>query len=200
MRLILVRHGQTDWNKEYRVQGHTDLPLNAVGRAQAQAIAGALERREVEAIYSSPLQRAFETAEAIDRFHGVGVTAAGGLKELNVGELDGLYYPDLKVKSPDFFEVWTTDAASAKFPGGESLPELQERVWQSVQDIVERDHKKTVVVTSHFFALLSLLCKVLDLGLSEFRRLSISVASISELEISDGKMRLVCFNETCHLK
>lgn len=199
MQLILVRHGQTDWNREYRVQGQADLSLNDLGRAQAEAIARALRHETVDAIYSSRLKRAFETAEAVDRFHQVGVMAEEGLEELDVGELDGLYYPDIRHQRPEFSHVWTTDAARARFPGGETLPELQARVWRATGRIIEQNHSGSVVVASHLFALIGLLCKVLDLGLSDYRRLNLSVASISKLEFKQGKARLVCFNETCHL-
>ncbi len=199
MQLILVRHGQTNWNKEYRVQGQADLPLNASGKAQAEAIGRALKNETVDAVYSSPLSRAFETAQAIDTFHQAGITTLDGLKELDVGETDGLYYPNLKKEYASFFELWSTDAKAARFPGGESLPELQKRVWEAIQSILDKNHSHSVVVASHFFALLTLICKVLDLGLSDFRKLNISVAGISKVEFLDGKARLVCFNETCHL-
>jgi len=88
MQLILVRHGQTNWNKEYRVQGQADLPLNASGKAQAEAIGRALKNETVDAVYSSPLSRAFETAQAIDTFHQAGITTLDGLKELDVGETE----------------------------------------------------------------------------------------------------------------
>ncbi|MDY6912159.1 MAG: histidine phosphatase family protein, partial [Chloroflexota bacterium] len=178
MRLILVRHGQTDWNKEYRVQGHRDLSLNEFGMAQAEAISKALQSETVEAIYSSPLLRAYQVAQAINQTHQVDITSVSKLKELDVGETDGLHYPELGTLYPDFFKLWTDDAAAAQFPGGESLPELQGRVWEAVENIIAANHLKSVVITSHFFALLTLLCKVLDLGLSDFRRLNLSVASI----------------------
>ena len=199
MQLILVRHGQTNWNKEYRVQGQADLPLNASGKAQADAIARALRHETIDAVYSSPLSRAFETAQAIDEFHQAGITTLDGLKELDTGETDGLYYPNLKKEYASFFEMWSTDARAARFPGGESLPELQERVWEAIQSIIASNHSNSVVVASHFFALLTLICRVLDLDLSDFRKLNISVASISKVEFLENKSRLVCFNETCHL-
>lgn len=199
MQLITIRHGQTDWNREYRVQGQADLSLNESGKAQAYAIAQALKDTPVEAIYSSPLCRAFETAQAVNEFHNIEITTMKGLQEMDVGITDGLYYPDLETKYPEFFKTWTLDAASARFPEGESLPELQDRVWACVQSIIARNHHGSVVVASHFFALLTLLCKILDLDLSDFRRLNISVASISIIEFSGNRTRLTAFNETCHL-
>ncbi len=200
MRLVLVRHGQTDWNKEYRVQGHAGLPLNEAGLAQAEAIARMLKNEPVEAIYSSPLERAFQTAESISRHHDIDIIVRDGLKELNVGETDGLYYPDMQTSYPDFFNVWLKDPAMARWPGGESLPELQTKVWNAVENIASAGHEKSVVIASHFFALLTLLCKVLDMDLSSFRKLNLAVASISVVEFHEGKSRLISFNETCHLK
>ncbi|NQT72323.1 MAG: histidine phosphatase family protein [Chloroflexi bacterium] len=200
MQLILIRHGQTDWNKEYRVQGQSNLSLNESGIVQAEAIAQALKNEKVEAIYSSPLSRSLETAQTVSELHQVEITTLTELQEMDVGETDGLYYPDLKTKYPDFFRLWTVDAPSARFPGGESLPELQERCWGAILGIISRNHTDTVVVTSHFFALLTILCKVLGLRLSDFRKLNISVASISKVEFNGSNTKLVYFNETCHLE
>lgn len=200
MQLILIRHGQTDWNKEYRVQGQSNLPLNESGIVQAEAIAQALKDEKVEAIYSSPLSRAFGTAQAVSELHQVEITTITELQEMDVGETDGLYYPDLKTKYPDFFRLWTVDAPQARFPGGETLPELQERCWGAIQNIITKNHKDTIVVASHFFALLTILCKVLGLRLSDFRKLNISVASISKVEFNGNNTKLVSFNETCHLE
>ncbi len=200
MRLILVRHGQTDWNKEYRVQGQSDTPLNEAGRAQAEAIAQALKSEPVEAIYSSPLGRAYQTAQAIGHFHQVDIIIEERLKELDVGEMDGLYSPSLKDVDPDFINTWTNNAAVARWPGGETLPSLQQRVWGAVSDIATGDCIGSVILISHFFSLVTLLCCVFDLSLSEFRKFNLDVASISEIEFSGGKTRLVSFNDTCHLE
>ncbi len=199
MRLILVRHGQTDWNTEYRAQGQSDVLLNQAGEAQAEAIARALKGAPIEAIYSSPLSRAYQTAQAIGRFHEVNIMTDDRLKELDLGEMDGLYYPSLKTVAPDFFNIWTTDPASVTWPGGETLPELQRRIWDAVLSIISGNCNRCVVIASHFFSLLTLICQVLELNLSEFRRLNLSVASISSLEFVGEKGRLVSLNDTCHL-
>ncbi|MFA4904731.1 MAG: histidine phosphatase family protein, partial [Desulfobaccales bacterium] len=152
MRLILVRHGETQWNREHRVQGQGDLPLNESGKKQAELIAIALHNERVEAVYTSPLRRALGTAEAINHFHRVGIKIIDGLKELDTGELDGVYASDMGARHPEFFRIWMADAALARMPGGESLPELQERVWNSIQSILNNSHSNTVVVVSHLFA------------------------------------------------
>ncbi|MDD5093968.1 MAG: histidine phosphatase family protein [Dehalococcoidia bacterium] len=199
MRLILVRHGETDWNHQRRLQGQHDLPLNELGIAQAALIARSLQKETVEAIYTSPLRRALETAEAINRFHRLPIKGIDGLKEISAGELDGVQVADVKCKYPEFYRLWTINAAAARLPGGESLPEVQERVWESVQGILNNGHSGKVIVVSHFFVILSLLCKTLDLSLSEFRRFGMNVASITTLDFFGSQARLVCFNDTCHL-
>ena len=103
MKLILVRHGETDWNKQRRVQGLSNLGLNETGRKQADALAQVLRKEKVDAIYASPLRRARETAQAISRFHKVEVVTIDGLKELDVGEVDGMTYEEMKVHHSEFF-------------------------------------------------------------------------------------------------
>ncbi len=200
MRLIMVRHGETDWNVEHRVQGQADIPLNESGRRQAELAALALHHESVEAIYSSPLQRTLATAGAINRFHGLPIQTLAGLKELNTGELSGLLASDIALKYPDFYQIWTTDAAHARMPSGESLPELQKRAWDSIQGIVNHDGHHKVVVVSHFFVIASLSCRALDLSLSEFRRFAIRVGSISTIDFSADKTELVSINDTAHLE
>jgi len=200
MRLILVRHGRTDWNREFRVQGHSDIPLNQTGQDQAEAIAQKLKDETIEALYSSPLSRAYQTAEAIGTFHKVKITSDDRLKELDVGEVDGVYYPRLKDDTPDFFSKWMSDPAGARWPGGESMADLQRRVWDVVMGIKTDHADGTVVITSHLFTILTIMCEILGMKLSEFRRLNLSVASISEAEFNGNQSRLLKFNDICHLE
>jgi len=200
MRLILARHGQTDWNSQFRIQGQSDIPLNSNGIRQAEMLALRLKDEPVDAIFTSPLRRASNTAEAIGQFHKVAVEKLDDLKELDTGELDGLYYPDIKTKYPEFSQVWINDAASARLPGGESLPELQNRVWACIDDIRQKCYDLNVVMVSHFFAISTILCKVFKMSLSDIRRFSLSVSSISVLDFSGEMIKLESFNDTCHLQ
>lgn len=199
MRLILVRHGETDWNRLHLIQGQHNIPLNEVGKTQAKSIALALKEEKVEAIYSSTLQRALETAEEIKRFHQVNIEHLDGLMELDVGKLDGMNGLEVKTRYPEFFRLWESDAALAQLPGGESLTELQNRVWSSIQGVIARNHNDPIIVVGHFFVILSILCKVLDIPFLEFRRFGMDVGSISILEFNGNKAKLVSFNDTCHL-
>src|SRR4030042_848487 len=109
MKLILVRHGATKFNQERRIQGVSDLGLNETGRKQAESLARALKDVKVEVIYASPLRRAQETARAISRFHQVEVVTHDGLKELDVGEVDGMTYDGRRLHPSEFFAQWRWD-------------------------------------------------------------------------------------------
>jgi len=204
MRLILVRHGETDWNKQHRIQGLGDLGLNKSGEKQAEALACALGHENLSAIYASPLKRAQETAQAIARFHELEVVTFDGLKELDTGDLDGLTLEEMKSRYGGFIGEWLADATEVRLPGGGSLTELQDQVWSVIEEIIdkhlEEDESGAVVVVSHFFASLCIICRALGINLSDYRRLKVDVAAISTLEFNGKKTVLTCLNDTCHLK
>ena len=210
MRIVLVRHGETEWNKLGRIQGISDLGLNETGRRQAKALAQALKNEMVEAIYTSPLKRARDTAYAIARHHQVEVVILFGLRELDAGEVDGLTYEEMRIQYGDFLERWITDCTAVRPPGGCTLHELQDQAWASIQEIIKRQHqmaaegeeneKGVVVVVAHFFPILSILCKALGLDLSECRRMRLDLASMCTLDFNPSRTVLVSLNDTCHLQ
>jgi probable phosphoglycerate mutase len=210
MRLILARHGQTDWNKERRILGRSDLELNETGRKQAGALAEALKNVGVRAIYTSPLKRTLETASVIGRQHKVDVIALKGLREIDAGEVDGLTYQEMMVSHSDFLEKWIRDCTSVTPPGGCSLQEVQDGAWSAVQDILAQeresaargleDEDRTVVAVTHFFPILSIVVRAIGLPLSECRRIKLDLASISVLDFTPTNVVLASLNDTCHLK
>jgi len=210
MRIVLVRHGETEWNKLRRIQGISDLELNETGRRQAEALAQALKNERVEAIYTSPLKRARDTAYVIARHHQVEVVTLFGLRELDAGEVDGLTYEEMRIQYGDFLDRWIEDCTAVRPPGGCTLHELQEQVWASIQEIVKRQHqmvaegeeneKGVVVVVTHFFPILSIISKALGLDLSQCRRMKLDLASMCTLDFNPSRTVLVSLNDTCHLK
>jgi len=210
MRLILVRHGQTEWNRLKRIQGISDQGLNEKGLKQAEAIAEVLKERNVTAIYASPLKRARDSALAIARHHDAEVVTLSGLREMDAGEVDGLTYAEMAARHGDFLEKWMRDCSSVTPPGGCSLPELQDRVWGAIQEIVERQAAReavrkpepggVVVAVSHYFAILTTLCKVLGQSISESRRMRVDLASLCTLDFEPSRIVLVSMNDTCHLR
>jgi broad specificity phosphatase PhoE len=210
MRLILVRHGQTEWNRLRRIQGISDQGLNETGREQAEAIAEALKDRHVAAIYSSPLTRARDTALAIGRHHAAELVTLPGLREMDAGEVDGLTYKEMAMRHGDFMEKWMRDCSSVRPPGGCTLQELQDQVWGAIEEIVERqrareadrkpDAGEVVIVVSHFFSIMTALCKVLGQSISECRRMRVDLASLCTLDFEPSRTVLVSMNDTCHLR
>jgi len=209
LKLILVRHGETYWNDERRIQGgDSDIELNDTGLEQARKLAAFLENEPVAAILSSPLQRAIATAEVIASHHQLPVEIDQGLRELKVGELEGMSVSNLSTTFSQFLMQWWQDGGAVKLPNGESLVELQQRAWKAVERLLER-HKTnpghnegnegtTVVVVSHYFVTLAIILKALSLPLDCFTKFKVDLGGVSILEIQDYGPRLVTFNDTSY--
>ena len=210
MRLVLARHGETEWNRLRRIQGLTDLEMNEKGRKQAGALSQAFSSQKVQAIYASPLKRARDTARLIAEPHGLEVLTLHGLRELDAGEVDGLTYEEMRTHYGDFFEKWMEDCSTVRPPGGCTLDELQERAWSAVQEILARHDQPSaeagpredgiIIAVTHFFPILSILCKALGLDLSECRRMRLDLASTCTLDFEPSRVVLVSMNNTCHLR
>ncbi|MEA1871975.1 MAG: histidine phosphatase family protein [Chloroflexota bacterium] len=206
MKLILVRHGETYWNKEGLVQGgDSDIELNDTGLEQARKLAAFLESEPITAILSSPLQRAIATAEAIANHHQLPVEIDQGLRELKVGELEGISISNLSTTFSQFLMQWWQDKGSTKLPNGENLVELQQRAWKVIEDLLERhktnpEHNKdtTVVVVSHYFVTLAIILKALNLPLDCFTKFKVDLGGVSILEFRDYGARLLVFNDTSY--
>ena len=200
MKLILVRHAETLQNRRRRIQGFLDVELSERGRKQAEAVAQTLKNEPVQAIYSSPLKRALSTARRIGRLHRVKIQVLDELKEMNLGSLDGLSWDEVSQRYPHFWENWLADATSVQIPDGESLLQVQTRAWAAVENILAQGYRDSVVLVSHFFPLVSLISKILDLPLSQFRKIGLGVGSISVLEFEGSRTVLRRLNDTCHLE
>lgn len=196
-RIVLVRHGETDWNREMRIQGgSSDCPLNEKGRQQAESLALRLKQDRIEAIYSSPLKRALEIAEAIARYHQLEVVVEPSLREIEAGTLEGVTTAELGRR---FSQFLVQDGVSNKIPGGESLAGLQERSWGAIQRLSQQHTDGELVVVSHYFAILSIICSVLMLPLVNITRLRLSTGSISVINLDGQAARLELFNDTGRL-
>ncbi len=200
MRLILIRHGESSWNQERRIQGISDIELNERGREQAEKISIALRGEKVNAIYSSPLKRAVDTAKAIAQVHHLEVNIEPDLRELDVGELDGLREKEVNQRYGEFWKEWRKGDGSIHLPGGESLEELQRRAWRAIQHIDGKHSNEVVIVVSHLFAIRTIICQALGLELGKSGRLKQDVAAISILNLEEQGSSLVLFNDTCHLE
>lgn len=206
MKLILVRHGKTHWNEEKRIQGgESDIELNDTGLDQARKVADFLQNEPVVAILSSPLQRAIATAEVIASHHKLPVETDQGLRELEVGELEGMSVSNLSTTFSQFLLQWWQDREAMELPNGESLAELQQRAWNVVEKLLakhrtspEYNRDTTVVVVSHYFVILTIILKALNLPLDCFVKFKVDPGGVSILEFQDYGARLVAFNDTSY--
>lgn len=149
LRLCLVRHGETDWNREQRLQGWTDVPLNAEGLAQAEATAHELAGERFDAIYSSTLQRARATAEALARPHGLPLRLDQRLRERHLGELQGLLRAEIQALHPAVSALLQQRRPGYTPPGGENLTQFRARVEAWLAELVHAHAGQTVLAVSH---------------------------------------------------
>ena len=206
MKLILIRHGETYWNDERRIQGgDSDIELNDTGLEQVRKLATFLENEPITAIFSSPLQRATATAEVIASHHQLPVEIDQGLKELRVGELEGMSVSNLDTTFSQFLMQCWQDGWAMKLPNGESFIELQQRAWKAVERLLakheaspEHNEGTTVVIVSHYFVTLVIILKALDLPLDFFTKFKLDLGGVSILEFRDYGVRLLTFNDTSY--
>lgn len=162
--VFLIRHGQTLWNKERRFLGRSDIPLDNIGHEQAMNLSTALAEVPFTHVYSSPLTRARQTAEALTKARGLTAILSPGLTELNQGELEGLHGALLPEHFPDFYTQWKTDPTHVRIPGGETLAECHARSSEALFSLLA-SHSTTdcIAVVSHKVAISSILCEIMGL-------------------------------------
>ena len=199
MKLILVRHGETQMNSDGRIQGHHGVSLNEKGVRQAQHMANALQKERPFTLYSSPIARTLETAQAISQVDEVPIIKLDGLKEVHAGDLEGLTGQEMRQRYPEFMRSWSQDPGSTQMPGGESLAQLQARAWDAVMTMLDSNPQGKAVAVTHNFTILTILCKVLDLPLASFRRFRQDLGSMTILEMDSGSATIVSLNDRCHL-
>lgn len=182
MLLYLVRHGETDWNRARRIQGSTDIPLNETGREQARAAGRLLARRKWDAVYASPLSRAFETAAIIAREVGADTpVAVEALVERHYGEAEGLEDIELNRRFPGDTPV----------PGRETRTAVVERVIPALIELAEQHPEQSIIVVSHGGVIRSVLGAVDP----DSKHPSITNGSIHSFRYVDGEFRLVAFDD-----
>lgn len=149
MKVLLLRHGQTEWNALQKYQGHMDIALNDIGRYQAGKIARYLHENEsIEAIYCSDLSRSRETAEIIAHELHLPVQVDERLREIGFGTWEGMTYEEVRCLYPEEYEKWFNSNVELKVPGGESIDELLARFLPALSELAEK-HEGTVLVVSH---------------------------------------------------
>jgi probable phosphoglycerate mutase len=178
--IFLIRHGQTDWNLQRRLQGHTDVPLNEFGRTQSRALKEILSKHEIEAFFSSDLIRAIETAELARHREEIPVIIEAGLREAALGEAEGLYFEDLHLKFPDAYKRWlsTDERDDFAFPGGETKSEHRVRLQKALESVfetLESKNLKKIGIVTHGGAMRRILELSKGFNTANFRAFNTSV-------------------------
>ncbi len=201
MRLMLIRHGETDWNATLRYQGHANIPLNEQGRAQAQKAGARLAHYRATAIYTSDILRAAETAEIVGAATGLIPEPMPNLREIDVGQWEGLTPEELYRRFPEHMAAFDRDPARTVRLGGESYAQLQERALIALNDIhAAYPGDELVLAVSHGGTIRALLCHIIGLDLAHFGRLWLDNGSFTELRHGAHGWRLVRLNDVAHME
>ncbi len=199
-RLVLVRHGHVDGIKPERFRGRMDLPLTAEGGRQAHATAAYLASHlQPVVVYTSPLRRCVETARKIAAACTCDLAELDELNDLHYGTWQWHTHAEVQAEWPELFGRWLTTPQLVRFPKGEALQDLIARTANVIRMVLERHASETVIVVGHDSGIRALLLQLLDQPISAYRRLAVSPAAVSELEILPHGTKLIRINETRHL-
>ena len=183
MKIFLVRHGETQWNKLGKFQGQVDVALNQRGLAQARDAAKAALVWRPAALYSSPLRRTMQVAEEVSRKVGLEVIVDPRLMELSLGELEGATSQQMREEWFQVYQCWRENPGDTVMPGGESMAQLRERVWQSLLEVEEAHWgDEAVMVFSHNFAIRCIISQLLGMPWSHFHQTYLDLGSVCTIE------------------
>ncbi len=200
--ITLIRHGESVWNGERRIQGNQDPPLSDRGRQQAELLVRRLPAfvpRQAAAVYSSPLRRAAETAERVAAALGAPLVLEPDLREIGLGRWEGLTVPEIQAAFPGQYERWRDDPAAAPAPDSEPLPAFARRTAAALTRIVSVHPTSPLVLVAHGGTIRSLLCHALGLDIRFLFRLQQDNTAVSQIRVKGELRRLLHLNDTSHL-
>lgn len=201
MKIYLIRHGQTDWNIQGKIQGSHDIPLNAVGEEQARLVAHGMDCRPVKKIFSSTLKRAVETARKIGERQNVDIYLMPGLIEVEFGDWEGMTWAEIKEKYPAEYERWDLNPVDVAPPGGETQMEVLKRVAETMKTIMGMtDQHEDIAIVTHG-ATMAYIVSYLMQGHPDEAELIVNNASITTVNYSPltEDYMMLEVNDTSHL-
>jgi broad specificity phosphatase PhoE len=197
--IFLVRHGRTAWNKEEIFRGRTDVPLDETGLKQAELAGEYFKGMEIHAIYSSPLSRAWETAQKIAQFHHVKVQPLQGIVDMSFGRWEGQSHLDIQKNDKETYRQWREEPQLLRLPSGESLDDVRVRAMAALEEGIQNHPGKSLILVSHRVVNKVLICGILGLDNSHFWQITQDATAINLIKYKQGKYILSLMNETCHL-
>jgi len=201
MNLFILRHGESVWNKERRVQGRKDPGLSENGKRQAKAVAGRLKRESIEVIYSSDLKRCAQTARIIAQRTGARIKFRPGIEEIILGVWQGKTIDEVKRLYPKSYAAWLRSPSKAGIPGWEGVPRFTKRVSRAFKSILKENSSTNICVVTHWGVIAAYLAKTLDADFDHiFKRLRVDNCGISKVSYENRKAVIQCINNTRHLR
>jgi probable phosphoglycerate mutase len=202
--IVLIRHGETAWNAERRLQGHIDIALNDEGLRQAAAVASALGGEQLDAIVSSDLQRAHQTASAIAHVNNMPVHSDPGLRERCFGGFEGLLYAEIEQRFPREFAAWQAREVDGAMPPGirvaETFRQFYQRCTSAILRIAAQHPGQSLALVAHGGVLECAYRAALGLSLETPRDFPVLNASLNRFTVTDGKLVLVSWGDVAHLR
>lgn len=200
-RLLLVRHGTTEFNDARKFMGYSDIELNAAGYEQAEKLSERLADEKIDVIYSSDLKRCLEMAEVISSRHKADIIACSELREVSYGKVEGFTYQEIKEHYPEVAEsIATFNIGAMQFPGGECFEEFIERTSGFLDRLDMGKTSETVLIVSHSGPLKVLALRLLGIDMGHWRQFRFDNASLSILDTYPQGAILSLLNDTFHLK
>lgn len=195
-----MRHGQTAWNKEEIFRGRSDVPLDEAGLRQAELAGEYFKEIEIHAIYSSPLSRAWQTAQKIAQFHKLEVQPLEGIIDMSFGNWEGHPHQEIQKNDREIYRQWREEPQRVRIPGGEGLEEVRVRAMAALEEVIQKHPGKILVLVSHRVVCKVLICAILGLDNSHFWQIAQDPTAINLIQYKNGKYIFSLMNETCHLK
>lgn len=196
-KVILIRHGETDWSYQKRYCGFTDIDLNEKGRRQARRLHKRLSKETIHKVYSSDMKRTLQFAKIV--FKDLPAEQLVDLREMNFGIFEGLTYQDIMEKYPRIYRNWLENPLDIIIPRGEGLNSMARRVRKALRRIIFHNSNKTVAVFTHGGPIRVILCDILGLDLKEVWKIEQELANISIIEFVEGRGKVHLLNDISYL-
>ncbi len=199
-KLLLVRHGITEFNSARRFMGYSDVELSVAGCRQVERLCDRLVDDKIDAVYSSDLRRALVTAEVLSSEHKVDIVTCPELREINYGDIEGLTFEEIRRLYPEVAELFGDRSLELKFPDGESVDDLTERVSKFLDRLKTHTPEQTILIVSHSGPLCIMVCYLLKIDLWHWRQFRIDLASLSIVDTYPQRAIISLLNGISHLR
>lgn len=199
-KLYLIRHGQSEWNELNKIQGQKNTSLTNLGKEQARSLANRLTSESIDMIYTSDLNRAYDTAKIISEQIDKPLSSSEFIREINFGPWEGLTISEMQDIYKEQYSIWIKEPDKLNMDGAESLQVLKDRAMKWVESIIQENDGKKIAIVSHGATLKVLILGLLDISLTHYKNFSISNVGLSIVECRDYNNVLTKLNDVSHLE